>query len=175
MCINMHRVVIVFSLLLLNIGGILFAQKGADPSQRYFRVIALVHLKGSGGADDPVLPEYVAAGVAAAQAGSAAASARAATISQTQNSPGTQPAAAPAFLKARPGIVAWSMQLSDDKTMAIVHLVAVDHHAFDTILADTRPEILVFEIGKVAKATIESALQQYKKGFSLDGFQVMAQ
>lgn len=121
------------------------------------------------------MPEYVAEGVAAAQAGDAAAAARAVAISQTENVAGTPPAATPAFIKARPGIVAWSMQLSDDKTMAIVQLVAVDHHAFDAILADTRSEIRVFEIGKDSKAAIEAEMQKHKKGFSLDGFRVMAQ
>jgi hypothetical protein len=40
-------------------------------------------------------------------------------------------------------------------TMAIVHLVAVDHHAFGAILADRRPEVKVFEIGKQPAAAAE--------------------
>lgn len=67
------------------------------------------------------------------------------------------------------------MEPTDDKSMAIVHMVAVNHHAFDPVLADTRPEILVFEIGKDSPAKIEAALQKYKKGFSLDRFKVVAQ
>jgi hypothetical protein len=59
--------------------------------------------------------------------------------------------------------------------MAIVHMVAVDHHAFDAVLADTRPEIRVFELGKTPAATIEKELQSYKQGFSLANFQVVAQ
>src|SRR5947209_3011010 len=49
---------------------------------------------------------------------------------------------------SRAGIIAWSVQTADDGKMAIVHLVAIDAHAFDAILADKRPEIRVFEIWK---------------------------
>jgi hypothetical protein len=58
--------------------------------------------------------------------------------------------------------------------MVIVHLVAVNHAAFNSILADTRPEVRVFEVGKQSKAAIEAALGQFKQGFSLDKFQVVA-
>ena len=67
------------------------------------------------------------------------------------------------------------MTRTDDGTMAIVHMVAVDHHAFDAVLADTRPEILVFEVGKTPTASIEAAMQSHKQGFSLANFQVVAQ
>jgi hypothetical protein len=75
----------------------------------------------------------------------------------------------------RKGILAWSFQITDDKSMAIMHVVASNYHAFDAILADTRPEIRVFHIGKDSRAAIEQALQQYKQGFSLDGLKVVAQ
>jgi len=75
----------------------------------------------------------------------------------------------------RKGIIAWSVQLTDDKKMAIVHMVAVDHHAFDAILADARPEIKVFEIGKTPKVAIEAELGLLKAGFDLGKFQVLAQ
>jgi hypothetical protein len=52
----------------------------------------------------------------------------------------------------RSGILAWSFQITDDGTMAIVHLAAADRNAFKQILADTRPEIRVFEIGKDDRA-----------------------
>jgi hypothetical protein len=81
------------------------------------------------------------------------------------------PAAADA---ARQGILAWSFQLTDDKSMAIVHLVASNRHAFDSIFADARPEILVFEIGKDSRAKIEAAMQKYKAGFDLSKFTVVA-
>ena len=59
------------------------------------------------------------------------------------------------------------MQKSDDGTMAIVQMVAADHHAFDSILADTRPEIRVFEIGKTDPATIQAEMQKYKQDTSV--------
>ena len=177
----MRRSLTVFVLLCLSAIGILPAMKGADPSQRYYRVICMVHLTGSGKAGDPVLPEYIAAGTAAAQAGvAAAASTLQATATATQSGTATggkppRPPVTPAFTVARPGIIAWSMQLTDDGKMAIVHMVAADHHAFDSVLADTRPEVKVFEVGKTPKADIEKAMQAYKKDFSLDSFQVKAQ
>ena len=184
---NMRRVVIVFTLFFLNVGGILLAQKaGVDPSQRYFRVICLVHLTGSGGVGDPIVPEYVVKGTAVAQAGVAAAAANAATAANPPE-PGAamrpvgRPAASasqgagpsPSVASSRPGILGWSMQKSDDGAMAIVQMVAADHHAFDSILADTRQEIRVFEIGKTPAATIQAEMQKYKQNFNLNNFVVV--
>ncbi len=76
---------------------------------------------------------------------------------------------------ARQGIVAWAIQLTDDRSMAIIHVVAVNRNAFAPILADTRPEIRVFEIGKDSRAAIEAEMQKYKAGFDLSKFQAMAQ
>lgn len=81
----------------------------------------------------------------------------------------------PSDKRDRAGIIAWSVTPTDDGQMAIVHLVAVNRHAFDAVLADTRPEIKVFEIGKDSRQTIEAFMQQYKAGFSLDQLQVVAQ
>ncbi len=67
------------------------------------------------------------------------------------------------------------MQLADDGKMAIVHYVAVDRGAFAAILADTRPEIRVFEIGKDKPAAIEAEMRKYKKDFTLANFPVVAQ
>jgi hypothetical protein len=75
----------------------------------------------------------------------------------------------------RSGILAWTFQITDDGTMAIVHLAAADRKAFERILADTRPEIRVFEIGKDGRAAIEAAMQQYKQGFSLDSLRMVVQ
>ncbi|HWB99349.1 MAG TPA: hypothetical protein VG672_21720, partial [Bryobacteraceae bacterium] len=96
-------------------------------------------------------------------------------------STGTQAAAAPTPVSsaappvARPGILSWSMQKTDDGKMAIVHMVAADPAAFKRILADTRSEIRVFQIGKESPALIEAEMRKYKKDFSLDSFEVMAQ
>ena len=76
---------------------------------------------------------------------------------------------------ARDGIVAWSMQPTDDGRMAIIHVVAVNPHAFDAVLTDKRPEMRVFEIGKDKPEAIEAEMRKYKKDFSLSAFQVVAQ
>jgi hypothetical protein len=119
------------------------AQRHAlDPAARYHRVIALVHLTGTGKASDPIRPEY---------------------------------APAPTAVLSRNGIVAWSMQTTDDGKMAIVQLVAVDRHAFDALFADKRPEIKVFEIGIDTEPAIEAVLKVLKADFNLAQFMVLAQ
>ena len=185
MCTNMRRAVTIFTLFFLYSTVICLAQRGADPGQRYFRIIALVHLSGSGQAGDPVVPEYVLQGTAVAKAGieaAAAASAAAAANPPVQGAevrPVARPAAssnappAPAAMSSRPGILGWSMQKSDDGKMAIVQMVAADRHAFDSILADTRPEVRVFEIGKTPAATIQAEMKKYKQDFDLNNFRVM--
>lgn len=85
---------------------------------------------------------------------------------------GTAPRTLPGAI--RPGFIAWSMQFTDDKQMAIIHVVAADHDAFSQILADRRPEVRVFEIGKDSKDRIEKELRKYKKDFSLDTVEVPA-
>jgi hypothetical protein len=75
----------------------------------------------------------------------------------------------------RSGILAWKMQLTDDKTMAIIHMVAANRSAFQSVLNDKRPEVLVFEPGVQTKAVIELALQKFRKNFSLSTFEVLAQ
>jgi hypothetical protein len=44
---------------------------------------------------------------------------------------------------------------TDDGKMVIIHVVAADRHAFDTIFADKRPKIKVFEIGVNSREEIE--------------------
>ena len=121
-----------------------FARHGShavDPSLRYYRLICLVHLTGSGKHNDPVRPEFLPPAGAA---------------------------------PSRSGILSWSMQMTDDKNMAILHLVAADRAAFDAILNDKRPEIRVFEVGKHGKDTIEQEMKKYKKDFTLDSIRVVA-
>jgi hypothetical protein len=115
-------------------------QRAADPTVRYHRIVALVHLTGSGKHGDPIRPEYV-----------------------------------PQSAAGRNGILAWSFQLTDDRKMAIVHMVASNRHAFDAILADARPEIRVFEIGKHSTAEIQGALGKYAAAFDLTQLEVPAQ
>jgi|SRR6185312_2617187 len=44
--------------LFINLAGFSFSQQAVDPSQRYHRLICLVHLKGSGKKGDAIRPEY---------------------------------------------------------------------------------------------------------------------
>jgi hypothetical protein len=80
----------------------------------------------------------------------------------------------PTEVTSRAGIIAWSMQVSDDGKMAIIHLAAVDRNAFASILADKRSEIRVFEIGKDTPDAIERELKKFKKDFSLESLKVVA-
>ena len=74
----------------------------------------------------------------------------------------------------RDGIISWSMQKTDDGRMAIIHIAAVNRHAFDSIFGDKRPEIRVFEIGKDDPAVIEAEMRKYKADFTLDSLKVVA-
>lgn len=176
---NMSRKTAIYFLLCCGMPGVLPAQRAVNPVNRYFRLICLVHLTGSGKGDAPVMPEYVAEGVKAAQAASqtetlqakAAASIPAGETAQAgAKLPGTSTP-----MTSRPGILAWSMLPSDDKTMAIVQVVAADRAALAPFLNDKRPEIRVFEIGRDSKEKIEAELRKYKSDFDLASFQVVAQ
>ncbi len=169
----------------------LFGQKAADPTQRYFRLICLVHLTGSGKDGDPIIPEYVAEGTATAQAAIAAAAATAkdAAAASSQHGEMTPRAASPnptgpskpvsvvvpLSMSSRPGFLAWAMQKSDDGRMAIVHIVAADMRAFDGILNDKRPEVRAFLIGRDTPEEIEKELRHYKQDFRLADFNVRVQ
>lgn len=76
---------------------------------------------------------------------------------------------------SRRGILAWSSQMSDDGTMAIVQFVASSRSAFAPLLSDARPEIRVFEIGTVPPAVIERELRKVKKDFTLESLEVPVQ
>lgn len=140
----MPRFAAVFVIFVAFFAGSSFGQHAVDPSQRYHRLICLVHLVGTGTAADPIRPEFVPDEEEQARLG-------------------------------RSGIIAWTFQITDDGKMAIVHLAAVDRKAFERILADTRPEIRVFEIGKHDRATIEAEMQRHKQGFNLDALRMEVQ
>ena len=137
------------------------AQRAVPENARYHRVIALVHLHGSGKNGDAIRPEYAPLPGTITAPTSTGAPGGASTSAATGN--------------GRSGIIAWSMQLTDDRKMAIVHYVSVDRGAFSNILADARPEVRVFEIGKDSRASIETEMRKYKKNFNLDTLQVKVQ
>ena len=66
------------------------------------------------------------------------------------------------------GIIAWTQLPSDDGKHAIVEMVARDRSAFQAIINDKRPDVVVFEHGKYTQAQMEAGIQPYKKGFTLD-------
>jgi|SRR6185312_2393264 len=181
----MQRIVAALLFLYCFLPAVLPAQRAAAPSQRYFRLICLVHLKGTGQSGDAIVPEYVVEGTAVAQMAASAAMASSAAGAGQQSEPLApkaiaaaplpgKPAASPAAsMASRPGILGWRMLTTDDGTMAIIQVVAADRHAFDSIFADTRPEIRIFEIGKDKPEAIQTELRKYKKDFDLASFRVV--
>jgi hypothetical protein len=169
----MLKTLLVLSLLLCYTPEILRAQQRADPSQRYFRLICLVHLKGSGTRGDPVMPEYVAEGIVKARAAKPAGAQP--NVDRANGGDGNTGRSTAALTSSRPGILAWAMQPTDDGRMAIIQVVAMDRAALAPLLTDKRPEIRVFEIGHDKKEDIERELRKFKKDFDLANFRVMAQ
>jgi hypothetical protein len=55
----MPRFAAVFVIFVTLFSGTVFGQHAVDPSQRYHRLICLVHLTGSGTSGDTIRPEYV--------------------------------------------------------------------------------------------------------------------
>jgi len=163
-------------LLLFGFREIVSAQQSVDPAQRYHRLICLVHLTGSGKSGDPIIPEYVPVSAGGPTAVAAPPTGPSPTGAPSSGEPSSHATTGSPTTAAAPiaAILAWASQTTDDGTMAIIHIVAVDRNSFATIFADTRPEIKVFEIGKDSQATIEAAMQQYKKGFTLDSIRVVA-
>lgn len=71
---------------------------------------------------------------------------------------------------SRRGIVSYTMQESDDGRFALVEFVAFERAAFAGILAETRPEVKVFERGKARKEDVESEFRRLKANFDFDKF-----
>lgn len=73
------------------------------------------------------------------------------------------------------GIIAFACERSDDGKLAIIELVGVNRAALAEVLGDHAPGVLVFEKNRVARQDIESAIQPFRKGFSLSSFGVAVQ
>ena len=113
-------------------------KRHVDPGNTHARVHAVVPLIGTGRRGDPIRPDYV-------------------------------PAPLPRGARPDPnGIIAFSFQLSDDHKHALVEFVAQDRSAFKQIMADTRPDVKVFEKGKVNRAVIEAEFKKWKQDFDLN-------
>jgi len=74
----------------------------------------------------------------------------------------------PTGAKSPNGIIAFSHQVSDDGTFALVEFVARDRSAFQQILADK--SLKVFDRKKDKKDDIEKELKKYKHDFDISKF-----
>jgi len=68
----------------------------------------------------------------------------------------------------RTGIIAYSLQLSDDRQSALVEFVAVDRAALLPVLNDK--SLKTFEKGKSKKDDIIRELKKYRKDFDIEHF-----
>jgi len=72
------------------------------------------------------------------------------------------------FKSDHSGILGFQMQLSDDKTMALVEIVAANRNVLLSTITSTAAGVVIFEQGKASKALIEAEFQKYKAGFTLN-------
>jgi hypothetical protein len=113
-------------------------QRHVDPRNGHVRFLAVVPLVGTGAKGDPIRPAYVPGPLA----------------------PGAKP--------DPNGIIGYTSQLCDDHKHALVEFVARDRSAFKPLMADTRPDVKIFEKGKAKRADIEAEFKKWKKDFDLD-------
>jgi hypothetical protein len=69
------------------------------------------------------------------------------------------------------GIIAFSFEPTDDGSRAVVEFVARNRAALQAILTDTTAT--AFERGRAPKSTVETAIQQYRKDYTMDRFGVV--
>jgi len=129
---------IALFLLLMNT---LFAQNRVSPEMMYHRVWAVVPLIGSGKPDDPKRPMFV---------------------------PSRAEQMAKAKIGDRSGVMAFSMQVSDDGNFALVEFVGASPAELKFIVNSQASGVKAFERGVATKAQIEAEFQKYKTGFTLD-------
>ncbi len=116
-----------------------------DPGQMYHRVYAIVPMIGTGTKDDPKRPMFIP--------------------------PPTQvPTSA-----VHTGVIGFQMWLSDDGTMALVEFVGATPLDLQPIVTSTGQNVTAFARGKTTQADVETAFQQYKKGFKFGWSGVRAQ
>lgn len=74
------------------------------------------------------------------------------------------------FKSDHSGLLGFQMQLSDDKTMALVEIVARNRNVLLPAITSAATGVVIFEQGKSSKAAIEAEFQKYKKGFTLNSW-----
>ena len=68
------------------------------------------------------------------------------------------------------GILSYTFQESEDGRFALVEFVALDRAAFRGILAETRPDVKVFEKGKARREDIDREFRRLKANIDLSRF-----
>jgi hypothetical protein len=147
---------------LLTLAVVACAQHKVDPRNLYHRIIVVVPLVGQGTQADPKRPQYAPAPAIPAVSQVAPAPSTASTVATAPGAIGGATA---------PTILAYMHVLSDNGQYAITEFVAQNMAAFQAIMSDSA--LTVYVKGRDSKATIEAAMQVYKKNFSLDGFGVV--
>ena len=120
-----------------------FAERQVDPRNLYFRLLCVMPLTGKGTLDDPRRPLHA----------------------PVPALPGTPP--------SRNGILAYTFEISDDGQFALVEFVAQNRAAFRDILAETNPNVKIFEKGKGKRDDVEKEFKKHKKTFDLQRFGVV--
>ena len=128
------------TLALLSVNA-LIAQTRVSPEMMYHRVWAVVPLIGKGTSDDPRRPMFAPSR---------------AELAETRKT------------GSRPGVISYSMQLSDDGKSALVEFVGATPADLKFIVNSRVPGVKAFERGVAKKADIEAEFQKQKRGFSLD-------
>jgi hypothetical protein len=73
------------------------------------------------------------------------------------------------------GILAYQMQISDDRKWALVEFVGATPKDLQAIISSTDPNVKVFERGKHGQDEIEADFKNFKKDFTLSSFATRAQ
>lgn len=71
---------------------------------------------------------------------------------------------------SRTDVIAFHFVPSDDGNFAIVELIARDRAGFAAVLNSADSRVKAFTSGSASRASIETAIRQYRKDFSLDTF-----
>lgn len=158
----------------------LLAQQPVDHGLIFERLIAVVPMIGAGTYEDPRRPAYVPDSLLAGGVVKK-------TVDATLDTTDTAASSVDSALGEAPKvIIGFSYELSDDEQFAIGIFQATDRSAFQTMLDAAKTpgasldsganrnalaggfDLIVFEIGKVERTDIETALRQYKANLNLD-------
>lgn len=129
--------------ILFAISWTALGERRVDPQTLYFRLLCVMPLTGKGTLDDPKRPLHAPL------------------------------PPLPGALPSRNGILAYAFEISDDGQFALVEYVARDRAAFRDILAETNPNVKIFEKSKHKRDVVEKEFKKHKKNFDLTRFAVI--